>query len=100
MPDATHYPSPSEAPAGQDENPTVRHTVEIRVNKKPVDIKGPRVTGLEIKQAAIAQGVQIELDFVLSEELPSGESKVIGDADVVTVTKHSTFTAVADDDNS
>lgn len=75
-------------------------TVEIHVNKKPVEVKGPRVTGLEIKQAAIAQGVKIELDFILSEELPSGETRVIGDADVVTVTKHSKFTAVADDDNS
>jgi hypothetical protein len=58
------------------------------------------VTGLEIKEAAIAQGVQIDTGFQLSEELPSGETRIIGDADVVTVNKHSTFTAVAGDDNS
>lgn len=77
-----------------------RHTVEIKVNKKPVHIRGPRVTGLQIKEAAKTQGVAIELDFVLSEIQHSGETKVVGDRDTVTVTKHSKFTAVADDDNS
>jgi hypothetical protein len=79
---------------------THERIVEIHVNKKPVRIEGPRATGLQIKQAAIAQGVQIELDFVLYELLPSGERKSVGDTDEVTVTKESTFTAVADDDNS
>lgn len=76
------------------------HHVTITVNNKPVVIDGPRVTGLEIKEAAIAQGVEIGLDFVLSEELPNGETRVVGDDDPVTVTKHSKFTAVAGDDNS
>jgi thioredoxin reductase len=75
-------------------------TVEIKVNNKPVQIHGPRVTGLQIKETAKAQGVAIELDFVLSEVQHSGETKVVGDKDIVTVTKHSKFTAVADDDNS
>lgn len=76
------------------------HQVTVMVNNKPVVVTGPRVTGLQIKEAAIAQGVQIELDFLLSEELPSGETRIVGDNDVVTVNKHSTFTAVAGDDNS
>ena len=76
------------------------NSVTITVNKKPVVIIGPRVTGSEIKDAAIAQGVQIERDFLLSEELPNGETKGIGDDDPVTINKHSKFTAVAGDDNS
>ncbi|MFJ4832335.1 multiubiquitin domain-containing protein [Streptomyces sp. NPDC088747] len=76
------------------------HSATITVNNKAVEIIGPRVTGLQIKEAAIAQGVQIELDFQLSQELPSGETRIIGDTDVVTVNKNSVFTAVAGDDNS
>jgi multiubiquitin len=76
------------------------HLVTITVNEKPVEIEGPRVTGLEIKQAAIAQGVKIELSFVLSEELPNRKTRIVGDTDVVTLTKHSRFVAVAPDDNS
>ncbi|OEJ61085.1 hypothetical protein BGM19_26795 [Streptomyces agglomeratus] len=76
------------------------HEVAIAVNNKTVTVTGPRLTGLEIKEAAVAQGVQIEVDFLLSEELPSGGTRIVGDSDVVTVNKHSKFTAVAGDDNS
>lgn len=76
------------------------HAVEITVNKKPVSIEGPRVTGLQIKEAAIAQGVNIQLSFQLSEELGNRQRRVIGDTDVVTVHKGSKFFAVAGDDNS
>jgi hypothetical protein len=76
------------------------HVVTITVNEKPVEIQGPKATGLEIKQAAIAQGLKIEISFVLSEELPNRRTRIVGDTDVVTVTKHSRFSAVAPDDNS
>jgi hypothetical protein len=76
------------------------HEVEIAVNGKPVKVMGPKRTGLEIKQAAIAQGVQIRADFQLSEELGDHKTKIIGDTDVVTVHKGSKFIAVAGDDNS
>lgn len=76
------------------------HDVTITVNEKPVTVTGPKATGLEIKQAAIAQGVQIGLDFQLSEELPNGRTRIVGDADTVTVNKNSRFDAVAGDDNS
>ncbi|MEU7692552.1 multiubiquitin domain-containing protein [Microbispora hainanensis] len=76
------------------------HVVVITVNERPVHINGPRVTGLQIKEAAIMQGLAIELSFLLSEELPSHRTHPVGDSDVVTVTKNSRFTAVADDDNS
>lgn len=78
----------------------VRKLVTITVNERPVRIEGPRVTGLQIKEAAIAQGVPIQLSFQLSEELPGRRTRIVGDADVVTVTNKSLFTAVADDDNS
>jgi hypothetical protein len=76
------------------------HIVTITVNEQPVTIAGPHVSGLEIKQAAISAGVQIQLDFVLSEELANGRTRVVGDGDIVTVNKNSRFDAVAGDDNS
>ena len=76
------------------------HVVTITVNEKPVEIEGPKASGLEIKQAAIAQGVNIEVTFVLSEELGNRRTRIVGDTDVVAVTKHSRFVAVAPDDNS
>ncbi|MYQ30528.1 multiubiquitin domain-containing protein [Streptomyces cellulosae] len=84
----------------QAQAPGKAHKVTITVNNKAVKVAGPRVTGLQIKEAAIAQGVQIDVDFQLSQELPSGETRIVGDADVVTVNKNSVFTAVAGDDNS
>jgi len=44
--------------------------------------------------------VNIQLSFVLSEELPNRKTKIIGDNDEVTVNKNSKFVAVAPDDNS
>jgi hypothetical protein len=82
------------------EKPEKEHVVTITVNEKAVEIAGPKATGLEIKQAAIAQGVNIQLSFVLSEELPNRKTKIIGDNDEVTVNKNSKFVAVAPDDNS
>ena len=83
-----------------DETAAPVHLVEITINERPVEVNGPRISGLAIKQAAITQGVPIELDFVLSEELPGGRSKIIGDNDIVTVNKNSNFLAVPNDDNS
>ena len=76
------------------------HEVTISVNERPVTVEGPRITGREIKMAAIAQGVPIQADFVLTEERPHGPGRVIGDDDVVTVHPGSRFTAIAPDDNS
>lgn len=76
------------------------HLVTITVNEQPVEIPGPKTTGLEVKQAAIAQGVKIELGFVLSEELPNHRTRIVGDNDEVTINKKSRFVAVAPDDNS
>lgn len=83
-----------------EEQPDHKPLVQITVNKKPVSIGGPRVTGLQIKEAAIAQGVAIQPSFQLSEELSGRQRRIVGDNDVVTVHKGSKFFAVAGDDNS
>lgn len=86
-------------PAGQAAPAT--HTVTITVNDKPVNVQGPRVTGLQIKQAAIDQGVpNIQLNFVLMEQVGPHKTKVIGDNETITVNPHSKFVAIANDDNS
>lgn len=73
---------------------------EIKVNKKPVTMTIGKHTGLEIKQAAIAQGVQIDLDFVLSVIIGQKKTEIVSDDEKVQIHKGSCFTAVADDDNS
>lgn len=74
--------------------------IEIIVNKKPVQMEERLATGLEIKQAAIAQGVQIELDFQLAEIRGHNERHIIGDTDEIHLHKHQKFVATAGDDNS
>lgn len=74
--------------------------VRVLVNKHPVQLVGPRVSGLDVKSAAIAQGVTIDIGFVLSLRQSNGKTKIIGDNDVVTINKNSVFTAIANDDNS
>jgi multiubiquitin len=76
------------------------HLIEIKVNGRAVHLEDKEVTGLEIKQAAIAQGVPIELGFILQQELPNGNSRIIGDTDSVKIRPHERFTAIANDDNS
>jgi Multiubiquitin len=77
----------------------VIHLVTITVNNKPVEVEGPRISGVAIKESAIAQGVEIELDFQLAE-IKNKKRQIIGDQDIVTVNKNSTFVATAADDNS
>jgi hypothetical protein len=80
--------------------PQEHHEVTVSVNEMPVKLEGRSATGAEIKAAAIAQGVRIQQNFVLQEELPNGTSRVIGDNDHVHLRKHLRFTAIAPDDNS
>lgn len=85
---------------GRPEHPDKLVTIEV--NTKPVKIAGPTVTGLQIKEAAIAQGVDIKLDFVLSHEVGEGGRRtvIVGNDDVVTIHRGSKFHAVPPDDNS
>lgn len=76
------------------------HLVDIVLNKRSVHLEGPKATGLQIKEAAIAQGVQIQVSFQLSEVLADHRTKVIDNTDTVTLHEGAVFVAIADDDNS
>ncbi len=88
----THQPVVASAPQ--------THPVEITVNGRPVTVAGPRTTGLAIKEAAIAQGVPIQLDFILNEEIGPKKTRLVRDGDEVTIHPHSKFVAIPNDDNS
>ena len=74
--------------------------VEIEVNGNKVEMLEGPASGLEIKQAAIEQGVGVKANFVLQQEMPNGTGKVIGDDDKVVIREHLSFTAIEPDDNS
>ncbi|HWO59384.1 MAG TPA: multiubiquitin domain-containing protein [Umezawaea sp.] len=73
--------------------------VRVTVNRQQVVLDDRRMTGLEIKRAAIAQGVTISENFQLSVK-KGKHYDVVGDTDEVTVREHQEFLAVAPDDNS
>ena len=75
-------------------------TVTIEVNGHKVDMPAGPATGLEIKEAAIKQGVNIQLNFVLQVQLPNGSAKIVGADDKVALSEYLMFTAIAADDNS
>lgn len=76
------------------------HPVRIEVNRKPVEVMGPKTTGLLIKQAAIDQGVKLQLDFQLAELRPNQPHRIIGNQDEVSIHPGLEFVATAGDDNS
>ena len=77
------------------------HPVTIHVNEQPVRMPDNKATGREIKATAIEQGVRIEADFILVEEVGhGGRTKVIGDDDLVHLKANSRFLANDGDDDS
>ena len=72
----------------------------VTVNGKPVTLRERRMSGMQIKEAAVQQGVSIEVSFILQEELPNGHHRIVGDQDVIEVHDHERFTAIPNDDNS
>jgi len=76
------------------------HKIEVLVNEKEVILKHQNQTGLSIKEAAIAQGVAIQTDFVLSIERGGGKTELIGNDDHIKVHRHERFLAIPNDDNS
>jgi hypothetical protein len=76
-------------------------TSDIIVNEK-YKVRLPKhiITGAEIKQAAIAQGVPIQPDFVLTLERAGGREKQIGDEERIVTVDGMKFTAIGGDDNS
>jgi hypothetical protein len=85
-----HPPHPHPAP----------HQIQILVNGKPVVVHEKELTGLKIKEAAINQGVQIQLDFVLFEDLSNGKQVIVRDEQDVKLHEHQRFEAITNDDNS
>lgn len=71
-----------------------RPLVTVKVNTMPVTLRFGWHTGADIKGAAIAQGVDIRSDFTLDEELPNGDTQVIGDTDRTFVAGGEAFGAV------
>jgi hypothetical protein len=74
--------------------------IEITVNGKEVIVHDKEMTGIQIKQAAVAAGVNIQLDFILFHDLGDGKQVLVKDHDLVKVHKHMRFDAVTNDDNS
>jgi hypothetical protein len=76
-------------------------TVTVTLNEDhTVVLNGRNHTGADIKAAAIAQGVPIQADFVLSEVLPNGKQKIVRDDRTVNVKDGDEFWAIPGDDNS
>jgi len=74
--------------------------ITVFVNEKPVRLEDKSQTGLSIKQAAINQGVAIQLDSVLSIEKGGGKTELVGDNEHIKVHEHERFLAIQNDDNS
>jgi len=74
--------------------------IEVLVNERAVLLRHPAQTGLSLKEAAIAQGVCIQLDFVLSIERGGGKTELVGDDEHVRVHTNERFLAIPNDDNS
>jgi hypothetical protein len=93
--------SPTQTAAGQEKNPGNHDkTVTVTVNNIAVVLPKDKMTGAEIKAAAIAAEVHIEPNFVLSVSKHGDRYEVVGDDDVITVHEGLAFTAVDADDNS
>ncbi|QNE35377.1 multiubiquitin domain-containing protein [Leifsonia shinshuensis] len=75
-------------------------SVDVLFNKQQIVLQQRKYTGLELKEAAIRQGVAIQLTFVLFELKHNGRRTPIGDHDTVQVNKESEFAAMDNDDNS
>ena len=84
-----------------DQDAKKHEPVTVTVNTKLVTLPSHRVTGLQIKEAAIAQGVPIELDFELTWEAHGGHpAQNVTDDELITVDRHSVFTAVDNEEDS
>jgi len=74
--------------------------LHVTVNRThTVTLHGARQTGLTIKEAAIAQGVPIHLDFLLSRKT-GAKFEPIGDDEQIRAHDKDEFRAVDGDDNS
>ena len=93
-------PISSKGKAGKDDKDDKARDVVVTVNTRPVTLPDRSLTGLQIKQAAMAAGLPIDAGFVLLVDEDHGRDRVVGDDEVIKVNKNSTFTVIAPDDNS
>jgi Multiubiquitin len=93
-------PAVAELRPGDHHREPPSQAVTVHVNDRAVRLPRKTVTGLEVKEAAVAQDVPIELDFILVQELGGDRTKTIGNTDTVHVTDHTQFLANSGDDNS
>jgi hypothetical protein len=77
-----------------------RRPFEIFVNRKPIKVTEKEMSGLQIKEAAIKQGVNIQLDFVLFQDLSNGQQVIVKDHQKVRIRDGLKFEAITNDDNS
>lgn len=76
-------------------------SLTIKVNDNPVKMGKRKATALEIKQAAMAQGVNIQLDFVLFKMDAEGNNgPALADDKVMKLSDCDEFRCVSQDDNS
>lgn len=100
MPPNAHVTPPIDASSTADaDREQSSRSVTVVVNNQRVVLTEHPMTGLEIKQAAIAQGVAIEVGFQLSVKR-GNRYHVVKDDEPVAVHKGQEFLAVAPDDNS
>lgn len=74
--------------------------IEIIVNNKPVIVPDKEVTGLQIKEAAIAQRVNIKLDFLVFRDHSNGQQEGIKDDQIIKVHHKERFDVLCNDDHS
>jgi hypothetical protein len=86
-------------PSPTDQEPRPPHTIPVTINNQTVQLPEREMTGLEIKQAAAAQGMPIDPGFQLSVK-HGHRYDVVGDTDTVRIHRHLEFLAVPPDDNS
>jgi hypothetical protein len=80
--------------------PLPKRRIHITVNRQwSVTIDGARQTGASIKEAAIAYGVPIQLDFLLSRK-DGSKFEPVGDQEHIHVHDGDEFRALDGDDNS
>lgn len=72
-------------------------TITIMINEKPVTFQEHNVTGMEIKETAITQGLKIHNDLVLFKMNPNCCLKQIRDNETVILHEAACFCAVAPD---
>lgn len=104
------FETPNDQPIGDHERVDFRDgcvftssrvSFTVKVNNNDVRFTKRRVTGLEIKQTAIAQGVSIDVGCVLYRfKADGGLSPAIRDDEPVTLKPCDAFNCVAPDDNS